>query len=239
LIYRAGSLPESSRTRPTAPGRQRESEAGPGRKADYRCAGPADQSQLSAIRGQTASTQNVNGYPLAYSVRSKGPSVVFVGGVLTDYRIWSRGQALRESEFRTVAVSPRHFYPEPWRGTGSDFTVAQHAKDLAEFIQDQDGPVFLVGWSYGAQIAFETARARPDLVKKLVLAKAPLYTRLRPRTTARRSSATGLERPRNTSSAATSTVVGIGRDDPAPEHEPETDLDVSAIHLANSRIRVS
>jgi len=180
LIYRAGSLPESSRTRPTAPGRQRESEAGPGRKADYRCAGPADQSQLSAIRGQTASTQNVNGYPLAYSVRSKGPSVVFVGGVLTDYRIWSRGQALRESEFRTVAVSPRHFYPEPWRGTGSDFTVAQHAKDLAEFIQDQDGPVFLVGWSYGAQIAFETARARPDLVKKLVLAEAPLYTRLPP-----------------------------------------------------------
>ena len=33
-------------------------------------------------------------------------------------------------------------------------------------------------------------------------------------------------------------VQVLVRDDPAPEHEPETDLDVSAIHLANSRIRV-
>ena len=33
-------------------------------------------------------------------------------------------------------------------------------------------------------------------------------------------------------------VQVLVRDDPAPEHQPETDLDVSAIHLANSRIRV-
>lgn len=37
-----------------------------------------------------------------------------------------------------------------------------------------DGPVYLVGWSYGGHIAYEAARARPDLVKKLVLVEAPL-----------------------------------------------------------------
>jgi pimeloyl-ACP methyl ester carboxylesterase len=56
--------------------------------------------------------------------------------------------------------------------------VRQHAKDLAAFIESQGGPIFLVGWSYGAQVAFEMARTRPELVKRLVLAEAPLYSLL-------------------------------------------------------------
>ena len=121
-----------------------------------------------------ASTKIVNGYPLTYSSRGAGPTVVFVGGVLTDYRIWRGSLESWEPNFRVVAVSPRHFYPEKWNGKSSDFTVAQHAKDLDAFIEAQGGPVYLVGWSYGAHIAYEAARARPDLVKKLVLVEAPL-----------------------------------------------------------------
>lgn len=121
-----------------------------------------------------ASTKVINGYPLAYSSRGTGPTVVFVGGVLTDYRIWRGALASWEPTFRVVAVSPRHFYPEKWNGRSSDFTVAQHAKDLDSFIESQGGPVYLVGWSYGAHIAYEAARARPDLIRKLVLVEAPL-----------------------------------------------------------------
>ena len=121
-----------------------------------------------------ASTQTVNGYPLAFSSRGTGPTVVFVGGVLTDYRIWRGPLTKWEPNFHVVAVSPRHFYPEKWQGVGTDFTVRQHAKDLDTFIEGQGGPVYLVGWSYGAHIAYEAARARPDLVKKLILVEAPL-----------------------------------------------------------------
>jgi pimeloyl-ACP methyl ester carboxylesterase len=121
-----------------------------------------------------ASTQIVNGYPLTYRARGSGPTVVFVGGVLTDYRVWDRALSSWESQFRVVAVSPRHFFPEKWNGKANDFTVRQHAKDLDAFIESLGGPVFLVGWSYGAHISYEAARARPDLVKKLVLVEAPL-----------------------------------------------------------------
>ena len=121
-----------------------------------------------------ASTLETNGYPLAYTARGSGPTVVFVPGVLTDYRIWSTAIAQWESNYRVVAVSPRHFYPEKWQGNSDDFTVVQHAKDLDAFIEKQGGPVFLVGWSYGAHIAYEAAHRRPDLIKKLVLAEAPL-----------------------------------------------------------------
>lgn len=121
-----------------------------------------------------ASTQVVNGYPLTYSSRGSGPTVVFVGGVLTDYRVWQQSLSSWEPQFRVVAVSPRHFFPEKWNGKAADFTVRQHAKDLEAFIESLGGPVFLVGWSYGAHISYEAARARPDLVKKLVLVEAPL-----------------------------------------------------------------
>jgi len=121
-----------------------------------------------------ASTQVVNGYPLTYRARGTGPMVVFVPGVLTDYRVWDQALTSWESQYHVVTVSPRHFYPENWNGDGADFTVRQHAKDLDAFIAAQGGPVYLVGWSYGAHIAYEATRARPDLVLKLILVEAPL-----------------------------------------------------------------
>ena len=125
-----------------------------------------------------ASTALINGYPLTYTSRGTGPTVVFVGGVLTDYRYWQRPLAEWEKQYRVVAISQRHFFPEKWNGKGSDFGVDQHAKDLEAFIESLGSPVFLVGWSYGAHVSFEAARERPDLVKKLVLAEAPLYSLL-------------------------------------------------------------
>lgn len=115
------------------------------------------------------STQTVNGYPLAYTSKGSGPTIVFVHGVLVDYRYWQEPLGTWTSDYRVVAISMRHFYPEKWDGKGDDFTIAQHAKDIAAFIESLGGPVYLVGWSYGGRPAFEVARTRPDLVKKLVL----------------------------------------------------------------------
>ena len=114
-------------------------------------------------------TQAVNGYPLAYSARGAGPTIVFVHGILVDYRYWEKPLEAWTNDFHVIAVSMRHFYPEKWDGKGNDFTVSQHAKDLIAFIESTGGPVYLVGWSYGGKPAYEVARARPDLVKKLVL----------------------------------------------------------------------
>jgi pimeloyl-ACP methyl ester carboxylesterase len=116
----------------------------------------------------------VDGYPMVYQEKGSGPTVVLVHGVLTDYRVWGRAVNDLSAGHHAVAVSLRHFYPEPWDGRGGDFTVTQHATDLIGFIQAMHKPVDLVGWSYGAHVAFEAARLRPDLVRRLVLAEAPL-----------------------------------------------------------------
>lgn len=116
-----------------------------------------------------ASTRSINGYPIAYTDRGKGPTVVFVHGVLTDYRVWQKPLEPWLSEYRVVAPSLRHFYPEPWNGKADDFNYAQHAKDLAAFIETIGGPVYLVGWSFGGMPAYMVARDRPELVRKLVL----------------------------------------------------------------------
>lgn len=121
-----------------------------------------------------AKTVVVDGYPLAYQEKGSGPTVVLVHGVLTDYRMWSRQLDDLSAGHHVVAVSLRHFYPEPWDGRGNDFTVSRHVEDLVKFMGATHPPVDLVGWSYGAHVAFEAARARPDLVHKLVLAEAPL-----------------------------------------------------------------
>lgn len=114
----------------------------------------------------------VNGYPLAYTERGSGPPVVLVHGAMCDYRCWGSTMQSLSDQYRVVSVSLRHFYPQDWNGSGDTFTVAQHARDLAGFIEKIGPPVRLVGHSYGGLVASETARARPDLVSRLVLAEA-------------------------------------------------------------------
>lgn len=118
--------------------------------------------------------KSIKGYPLAYSTHGSGPVVVFLPGVLTDYRVWEQALKSWETDYQVIAISPRHFYPEKWDGKGADFTIRQHAKDVDDFIEGLGRPVYLVGWSYGGHIAYEAAFSRPDLIRKLVLVEAPL-----------------------------------------------------------------
>jgi esterase len=116
-----------------------------------------------------------NGYPIAYVERGSGPTVVLVHGALNDYRTWAPQMEALASKFRVVAISLRHYYPEPWKG-GGEFSLKRHANDVATFIDRLAvGPVLLVGWSRGGTVVVDTAKMRPDLVRKLVLMDAALY----------------------------------------------------------------
>jgi len=76
--------------------------------------------------------------------------------------------------FRVISVSLRHYWPEPWIGTG-DFSAKQQAEDVAAFIAKLGaGKVHLVGHSRGGYIALQLARAHPDLLRDLVLAEPAL-----------------------------------------------------------------
>lgn len=114
---------------------------------------------------------DTNGYPTAYVSKGTGTPVVILHGVLCDYRCMGAQVRDLSPNFRVMSVSMRHFYPEKWQGDGSTFTVQQHVRDVAAFIEKMGGPAHVIGWSYGGRIAYELARTRPDLVKKLVLAE--------------------------------------------------------------------
>jgi pimeloyl-ACP methyl ester carboxylesterase len=127
------------------------------------------------------STATVNGYPMAYWERGAGETVVLVHGSLSDYRYWAPQFSSPPPGFRFVAVSLRHFYPEPRNGKGDDFSVQAHAADLAAFIDRLGvGPVQLVAWSRGGAVALGALKSRPDLVRKLMLME-PVISCLAPK----------------------------------------------------------
>src|SRR5262249_25554504 len=75
---------------------------------------------------------------------------------------------------RVIAVSLRHFWPEPWKGEG-EFSSRQQAEDVATLIRGLGvGKVHLVGHSRGGYIALQVARAHPELLRDLVLAEPAL-----------------------------------------------------------------
>jgi esterase len=117
-------------------------------------------------------TLPVNGYDMAYLEVGRGPPLVCVHGTLGDFRTWSAVLGPLSKKHRVIAVSLRRFFPEHWDGVGDDFLIAQHVADLIGFIERLDAkPVDLMGHSRGGHISFRVAQARPDLLRRLVLAE--------------------------------------------------------------------
>jgi esterase len=117
-------------------------------------------------------TLRVNGYDMAYLEVGHGPPLVCVHGTLGDFRIWYAVLGPLSKKHRVISVSLRHFFPEHWGGVGDDYLMSQHVADVVAFIEQiEPRPVDLMGHSRGGHIAFRVAQARPDLLRRLVLAE--------------------------------------------------------------------
>jgi len=117
-----------------------------------------------------AKSEMINGYPITYRDEGRGTPIVFVHGAVTDYRSFEPQFASLVSSYRVIAPSLRHFYPEQWNGEGPDFSIEQHAADVAALIKKLDlGKVHLVGWSRGGAVVIEIAKAHPELIRTLVM----------------------------------------------------------------------
>jgi esterase len=118
----------------------------------------------------------INGYRTAYKDEGQGTAIVFIHGANADYRSFGPQVVALASSYRVVAPSLRHYYPEQWNGEGSDFSVEQHAADVAALIRMLNlGKVHLVGWSRGGAVAIEIAKAHPDLVRTLVMEDGVIF----------------------------------------------------------------
>ncbi|WP_455208654.1 alpha/beta fold hydrolase [Kaarinaea lacus] len=122
----------------------------------------------------------VNNYDMFYVERGSGSPLILVHGGLSDYRTWLPLMTEFSETSRTIAVSLRHYYPEQWDGKGDDFSLQQHADDIATFIETLKlGPVDLLGHSRGADVSMLVASQHPEMVSRLILADpSPLQTML-------------------------------------------------------------
>ena len=128
-------------------------------------------------------TVEVNGYDMAYQEAGSGIPLVLVHGMLADYRIWDGQVPAFSKSYRTIVVSLRHYYPEKWNGVGSDYSIAQHASDVAGLIKNLNlGQVHLLGHSRGGAVALSVARLYPEVIRTLILQDAAGMESLLPET---------------------------------------------------------
>ncbi|MGY4370693.1 esterase [Bradyrhizobium sp. LB1.3] len=117
----------------------------------------------------------INGYPMAYRDAGEGTAVLLVHGSTNDYRIWDAQFGKFSANYRVIAVNLRHFYPERWDGTGTDFSIEQHAQDVVALITRLKlGKIHLIGHSRGGAVATEVAKSHPEVVRTLVLPDASI-----------------------------------------------------------------
>lgn len=110
----------------------------------------------------------VNGTELTYRESGGGPVVLAVHGALTDRRIWYPLESLLSGHFRFIAYSQRGFGPTAER---SKMTLCRETliSDLVALAETLDcGPVHLVAWSFGGEIATYAMLRRPDLFASAV-----------------------------------------------------------------------
>jgi pimeloyl-ACP methyl ester carboxylesterase len=111
-----------------------------------------------------------NGAKMSYVEDGSGEAVVFVHGAVSDPRAWEPIREEIAAEYRFLAPTLRYFGTGEWPDQGERFDLATHADDIAAFIKALDvGPVHLVGWSYGANVAMAAALENPDLVQSRFL----------------------------------------------------------------------
>ena len=116
-------------------------------------------------------TMRVDGRPASYGVAGDGPPVVFLHGWGLSHRTYRHGlERLVRQGVRVLAPALPGFGGTPSL-PGDAFSLRGYADWVAAFLVEYgvDGPVTLIGHSFGGGVALRTAHDHPDLVARLVL----------------------------------------------------------------------
>jgi pimeloyl-ACP methyl ester carboxylesterase len=130
-------------------------------------------SQVSA-RGPAKDLLSIkaNGVEFHFVSEGNGAPLVFVHGGLDDYRMWKEEMAPFSRDYRVVAYSRRHNFPNHNLPFVRNYSAAVDAEDLAALIEKLNlGRVHLIAHSYGGYAALFLATRHPELVRSLVLAE--------------------------------------------------------------------
>jgi aminoacrylate hydrolase len=113
-------------------------------------------------------TADVNGIQIAYDVQGDGDPVMLITGLGGVGRAWGATIDRFAAEYLTIV--PDHRGCGQSTGAEGEFTIEQHAADMAEALRRIGcGPAHLVGSSTGGAIAQVMALDHPDVVRSITL----------------------------------------------------------------------
>jgi pimeloyl-ACP methyl ester carboxylesterase len=116
-----------------------------------------------------------NGLVFHHAESGSGEPLVFLHGVLGDWRTWAPQWPAFTPHFRCISYSRRYSVPNGNEQPSPDHSALAEADDLEALLEHwQARPAILVGASYGGYTALALAARRPELVRALVLVEPPL-----------------------------------------------------------------
>jgi pimeloyl-ACP methyl ester carboxylesterase len=116
-----------------------------------------------------------NGVSLAYEVAGVGPGLIFIHGVMGDWRSWDAQWEVFVARYRCVRYSRRYNHPNGNSMPSPHHSALQEAQDLQLLLDHlRWEKAILVGSSYGAFVALMLAAAHPGRCAALVLAEPPM-----------------------------------------------------------------
>ena len=105
---------------------------------------------------------------LHYEEKGTGEPLVLLHGNGEDLGYFAGQMEYFREKYRVIALDTRG-HGESGRGT-APFTLEQFARDLYDFLRKMEtGPVHLLGFSDGGNIALAFGRDHPELVRSLIL----------------------------------------------------------------------
>jgi len=113
-----------------------------------------------------------DGTRIAFERSGDGPPLILVHGTAADHRTWDRVRPALAERFTVYAVDRRGRGDS---GDGEAYAVEREFEDLAALAASIDGPVNLLGHSYGAVCSIGAALRLSEL-RRLILYEPPLWT---------------------------------------------------------------
>ncbi|MBR7628201.1 alpha/beta hydrolase [Aeromonas popoffii] len=109
----------------------------------------------------------INGSPLPCLRAGSGEPLLLIHGALANHTLWLEHIEQLSHHYTVYAPTLRHFGEA---GKEGPFGLETHANDLLALLaQLACGPVHLVGWSYGADVALTAALMAPERFQSLYL----------------------------------------------------------------------
>ncbi|MFC6723837.1 alpha/beta fold hydrolase [Halobium palmae] len=112
-----------------------------------------------------------DGTGISFSRTGDGPALVLVHGTGVDRHVWDDVIPALGESFTVFAIDRRG---RGESGDADDYAVGREFEDLTALATAVDGPVNLLGHSYGAICAIGAAPQLPDL-RRLILYEPPLW----------------------------------------------------------------